>query len=472
MPVMITRAKKWLSDRFAAGPIYRNALHRKVAKGEWYFGDGATLTLLLVVLIVTGALMTLTYSPNADTAYESVRYLTYRQTLGWFIRGLHYWSAGMMVVMLFFHVFRQILLGGYKAPREGTWLIGVFLFFAVIFMSFSGYLLRWDDRAIHALRVATHMFYNIPWIGEHLVVFIQGGREIGSLTLTRLYGLHVVMVPGLILALVGYHLYLIIHHGTTSRSERAQPVRSADDQRALYKKDAESEKNGEIFYPETVAKSGVMAFLFFGLVLALTLIYGPAEIQQEANLHQTSQPMEEWWFWWYSALIALLPDVIAPGFVVVFPVVIFFAMVLLPFLDRGPYRGMKKRPWAVGFVVCAVIAILSLSSLRTQSPWTGWPLDEAPPVPEGIALSAGAEEGRLLFSRYGCNSCHSVSGHGRRVAVDISRIEGQMSREELFNYIRRPPKDVPMPSFDHMPEEHLERVVDYVLAAQTFPRES
>jgi len=92
--------------------------------------------------------------------------------------------------------------------------------------------------------------------------------------------------------------------------------------------------------------------------------------------------------------------------------------------------------------------------------------------PEGIALSAGAEEGRLLFSRYGCNSCHSVSGHGRRVAVDISRIEGQMSREELFNYIRRPPKDVPMPSFDHMPEEHLERVVDYVLAAQTFPRES
>jgi ubiquinol-cytochrome c reductase cytochrome b subunit len=468
---MFQKPLRWLSDRFAARPIWVHALRRRVAKGEWYFGDGATLTLLLVVLIVTGALMTLTYSPDVDSAHQSVRYLTEQQTLGWFIRGLHYWSAGLMVVMLFFHLFRQILLGGYKAPREGTWLVGVLLFFAVIFMSYSGYVLRWDERSVHSLRVATHMFYNIPWIGEELVVFIQGGREIGSLTLTRFYGLHVVIVPGLILALVGYHLYLVIHHGTTSRSERREPTASADAQRARYRRDAESEEDGEFFYPDTAAKSGVTAYLFFALVVVLAIVFGASEIQDEPNLDQTSFPAEEWWFAWYSALIALLPRAIAPGFVVLFPIVLFFALVLLPFLDRGPNRGLRKRPIAVAFVSCAVIALLVLTSLRQRSDWTGWPMDEPPPVPEGITLTEEAEYGRQLFARHSCNSCHAVAGHGRRVAIDLALVGGQMARADLVSYIRQPPEGVAMPPFDHLPPEELDRLVDYVLVAQTFPRE-
>ena len=466
---MKDRIGKWMMDRFGAGPVWRNVLRRRVARGKWYFGDGATLTVLLAILMLTGALMTLTYSSDVDSAHASVEYLTGTQVLGWFIRGLHYWSAGLMVVMLFFHLFRQILLGGYKAPREGTWLIGVLLFFAVLFMSFSGYLLRWDERSVAAIQVALHMFYNVPVIGEWLVVLVQGGREIGPLTLTRIYGLHVVIVPMLLLGLVAYHVYLVIDKGTTSPSEQEQDVHSAEEQRKLYHRDAESDDRGEYFYPETVGSSGLMAFAFVGLAIVLTLALGAPEILPEARPHVMSQPTEEWWFWWYSSLIALLPDFIAPGFVVVFPLVVFLALVLLPFLDRGPRRGMRRRPFAVTAVVLMVAALLVLSSMRRESKWTAWPLEDPPPLPPGVQLSEEAEAGRILFARNGCNSCHSVGGHGREVAIDLARLEPPRSREYLEAYIRQPPQGVAMPSYTHLPQEEIEHLAEYVLSAQTFP---
>lgn len=458
--------KKWFADRFGAGPIWRNVLYRRVPKTPWYFGDGSTLTLLFVVQVITGALMGMTYSPSIDGAYESVVYITTAQVLGWFIRGLHYWSAGSMVVMLLFHFFRQILLAGYKAPREGTWLIGVLLFFGVIFMAFTGYVLRWDERGITAIKVAMHMFYNTPLIGEWLVELIQGGREVGPLTLTRIYGLHVVVVPLILSALIGYHIYLVIHHGTVSVTEQKKDVETADEQRRVYEKDAHSEKHGEVFHPETTRDSGIMAISFVALAMILTVVLGPGKLMPEANLHERSFPMEEWWFWWYSSLIALLPESIAPGFVVIFPLVLFFGMVLLPFIDRSSKRG--TRPWAVAFVSLSVIAIIGLSALRSRSPWTGWPMEEPPPVPAGIKLTQAADEGRALFSSYGCNSCHAVGGHGRQVAVDMAAIR-RMSRAQLEAYILQPPPGVAMPSYDHMPQADLDRVVDFVLAAQTFP---
>jgi ubiquinol-cytochrome c reductase cytochrome b subunit len=467
---MSGKKRTWLADRFAAGPIWRNLLARRVPRTPWYFGDGATLMLLLVVQVVTGALMSLTYSPDINAAYDSVVYLTNKQVLGWFIRGVHYWAAGMMVVVLLFHLFRHIALGGYKAPREGTWLIGVLLFFAVLFMSFSGYLLRWDERSITAVQVSLHMMHNVPWIGDQLVVVAQGGQGIGPATLTRIYGLHVVIVPLIIFALVGYHLYLVIQHGTVTPSEQEQDVATAEKQRELYARDANSKDKGETFYPATASSSGLMAFSFFALVVILTLTLGPAELLPEATLARSTYPVEEWWFAWYSGLIAYLPESIAPGFVVVFPLVVFLGLVLLPFIDRGPKRGIRNRPYAAAFVALAVIAILVLSSLRMRSAWTACPMDEPPPVPAGVVLSEEAEQGRQLFATHGCNSCHAVGGHGREVAVDLAALPKLLSHAELKAFIRRPPEGVAMPTYEHLPPDELERLAAFVLAAQTFPR--
>jgi ubiquinol-cytochrome c reductase cytochrome b subunit len=468
----LSKWRDWLADRFAWGPIRQQALDRRVASGSWYYGDGATLLVLLGVQVVTGVTMVLTYSPHPDAAYQSVQYITEEQTLGWLVRGMHYWAAGLMVVMLFFHLFRQILVGGYKAPRQGTWLVGVGLFFAVLGMAYTGYLLRWDERAVTGIQVGLHMLYRVPWIGEAIVLFLQGGPELGAQTLTRIYAIHVMLIPLTLLFLLGYHLYLVMYHGVTSKTERERPVYSAEEQRKIYKEDAESTERGEVFYPDTAAKSGAMAMVVFGLAVLLALFAGPPQLQPEANLTERAFPAEEWWFWWYSSLIALLPPVIAPWFVVVFPIAVFLFLVLLPAIDRGPHRGIRNRPIAVLSVAACVVLLLYLTDLRRKSPWTGWPQPAPPKVPERVILTDEVERGRILFADYGCNTCHPVAGQGPRVGPDFAVRRGEWSRAEIRAYILHPPAGVPMPSYaGRLYGEDLERVVEFVHAAQTFPRE-
>lgn len=465
--------RAWVEDRFGLEEINRNVLSRPVPRTAWYHGDGATLLLLFGVLVGTGMVMTPTYTPHPDHAYASVEYITQEQVLGWFVRGLHYWAAGLMVVMLFFHLFRLILVAGYKSPREGTWLIGVVMFFLVLIMAFTGYVLRWDERALYALRVAQHTIWNLPGIGEWLVVFVQGGYEIGQRTLTRFYSVHVIFVPMLLLGLAGWHLYLVIARGVTSPAERRQPVKTAEEQKKLYHAVEEDPKQSQAFHPFTTARSGLMGVtvLAFAVVLALTL--GPAPLQPEANMVERAFPAEEWYFYWYSGLIALLPAWLAPWFVVFFPLVVFAILVLLPFVDRSPYRGMRKRPIAVGVVVVLVVGMLWLTDLRRRSPWTGWPRAEAPAVPAGVTLTPEAERGRQLFATYGCNTCHSVAGDGPRVATDLARVDELWSHEELRDWVLHPPAGVAMPSYEgRISEEDLQAVVEYVLVAQTFPLEA
>jgi quinol-cytochrome oxidoreductase complex cytochrome b subunit len=475
---VIQRCLEWLSHRFAWKPIQENLLDRRVPKTPWYYGDGATLMLLLTVLVVTGAVMGLTYSPTPDTAYESVQYITTQQTLGWFVRGLHYWAAGLMVVMLFFHLFRLLLVAGYKAPREGTWLIGTVLFFLVLAMSFTGYILRWDERAVHGVRVVLHMFNRVPVIGEPLVLLVQGGPETGAKTLQRMFAVHVIIIPMLLLLpLVAFHLYLVIVRGVTSPAERQQPVKTAAEQEALYIAQKNDPKTGEPFHPYTSGKSMMMALSVLALVVILTVTAGPAELHPEGNLVEPSMPSEEWWLWWYSGLIALLPPKLTPYFYVGFPLLLFLAMVALPFIDRSPNRGMRRRPFWVAFVIVCVLAILFLSDYRRRSPFTAWPDPEPPPVPPGVTLTEQAERGRILFARYGCNSCHPVAGHGPRVAPDIAHLDvprprsrAQIREVTLHGFYRD--GVMVMPGYEgRLSNDALERIVEFCHVAQTFPRE-
>ena len=454
-------------------PVFKeNVLQRRVPETPWYQGDGATLTTLLVVQIVTGITMTLYYSNGADYAYDSVRHITDQLTLGWLVRGIHYWTAGTMVVVMLLHVSRHLLLGGYKAPREGTWILGVFQFFLVLTMSFTGYVLRWDERAVYAARVVLNMFHHVPLIGDRLVMFIQGGHEMGSATLTRFFSVHIWIVPSVLVSLVFLHLYLVVIHGVTSKAERKTPVRTAKDQKKIYKEASRGEETGEWFYPITVFLTGTMAFLVFLIPFTLALVYGPREMFPEGNLIARSMPQEEWWFWWYSALIAQMPAAAAPSMQVAFPLVVFLGMVILPFLDRSPNRGLRKRPFWAAFVVVYLIGLLYLSDLRTRSPWTGWPDADPPGIPVGIVLSAESETGRMLFARYGCNSCHAVSGSGRQVGPDLARVDEPLSRDRLARFVLDPPEEVPMPGYrGRISKPDLDRVVDFVLVAQTFPRE-
>jgi ubiquinol-cytochrome c reductase cytochrome b subunit len=469
---MVSRMLRWVVDRFGLRPIWDHVLDRQVPKDPWYHGDGMALLVLLTVLVVTGIILALGYCPAMDEAYLSVEYITHQQTLGWYVRGLHYWSGGIMVVMLFLHFCRQVVNGGYKSPREATWLVGVVLLFLVLSTSLLGYILRWDERGLYGLRVLLAALRSTPLVGEDLVELVQGGGEITSLTLSRIFALHVVAIPLLLLLLVGYHVYLVILHGTTMQVEHVEPIETVEEQRELYKEHAEHPVTGEVFFPTAVMKISPWSIVVLTVAIGLTLAVGPQELLQPANLATESLAREEWWFAWYSALVALLPPAVAQTFQWLFPVAVFFVLILLPFVDRSPLRGWRNRPVATTLVVLLVLAILGLSWLRYQSPWTGQPAAEVPAVPSGVVLAADAEQGRQLFPQYGCTRCHSVAGSGKaRIGTDLAQLTHLYSEEELRRYILHPPDEVAMPSYaEHIHEEDLDDIVAFVLVAQTFQR--
>ena len=469
---MLSMALRWVVDRFGLRPIWDHVLNRNVPKDPWYHGDGMALLVLLTVLVITGVFLSMGYSPAVEEAYQSVEYITHQQTLGWFVRGLHYWSGGLMVVMLFLHVCRQLMLGGYKSPREATWLIGVMLLAIVLTTSLLGYVLRWDQRGYYGLRALLATFQNVPGVGERLVFLTQGGPEITSLTLSRMFALHVVLVPLLLILLVGYHVYLVILHGTTTLAERKEPIETVEEQRGLYHEQAEHPVKGEVFFPTAVIKISPWSIVALTLTIGLTLTFGPRELMAPASESVVSPVSEEWWFAWYSALVALLPPSVAPTFQWLIPVATFFGLALLPFVDRSPMRGWRNRPVASTLVILMVMAILALSWLRHRSPWTAHLAVNPPSIPHGVILAADAEQGRMLFQQYGCTSCHSVAGSGRsNVGTDLARMDRIYSQTELQQYILQPPPDVAMPGYaERISDEELERVVAFVLVAQTFRR--
>jgi ubiquinol-cytochrome c reductase cytochrome b subunit len=469
---MSSKPWRWVVDRFGLRPIWDHLLDRNVPKDPWYHGDGMALLVLLTVLVMTGVFLTMGYSPSVNEAYQSVQYITHQQTLGWFIRGLHYWSGGLMVVMLYLHICRQLVLGGYKSPREGTWLVGVILLALVLTTSLLGYVLRWDQRGYYGLRALLSGLQTVPVVGQKLVLLVQGGPEVTSLTLSRLFALHVVVIPLLLAIFVGYHVYLVILHGTTTLAERKEPIETVEEQRELYQAQAEHPAKGEVFFPTAVIKISPWSIIAVALAMGLSLVFGPRALMAPAGESSMTPVSEEWWFAWYSALLALLPPAIAPTFQWLLPIAVALCLGILPFVDRSPLRGWRNRPVPTALVVILTLGILALSWLRLQSAWNAISAAEPPATPEGVVLAPEAERGRELFQEFGCAACHSVAGSGKaKVGTDLARMESLYSQPELRQYILHPPDGVSMPSYaGRINDPDLDSIVAFVLVAQTYRR--
>ncbi len=180
--------------------------------------------------------MALYYSPSPDHAYDSVSYINNQAAMGNFIRGLHHWGASAMVVLVVLHMLRIIIMGAYKYPREVTWFVGVVLFVIVMAFGFTGYLLPWDEKAYWATTVGTNMAGTVPVIGGWILILLRGGTELGAVTLTRFYALHVLVLPMIALMFVAAHLYLVVRLGISAPPEkiesRKQSVTPDDGRRA------------------------------------------------------------------------------------------------------------------------------------------------------------------------------------------------------------------------------------------------
>ncbi len=183
-----------------------------------------TLT-CFAVQILTGILLSLVYVPSAAEAYQSLLHLNFNQPLGWFIRGIHYWGSNLMVLIMFLHMTQVFLWGAFKYPRELTWLSGCVLMFLVLGMAFSGQVLRFDTDSYWGVGIGAAVFGRIPVSAIALVNLLLGGPIIGNESLTRFFALHVFVLPGGILALIGMHLRLVLSKGINEVPEPGVLVR-------------------------------------------------------------------------------------------------------------------------------------------------------------------------------------------------------------------------------------------------------
>jgi ubiquinol-cytochrome c reductase cytochrome b subunit/menaquinol-cytochrome c reductase cytochrome b subunit len=208
----------WLDERTSLTGAGRWMLFRKVPKGtNWYYTLGSATLFAFLSQAVTGVFLAMYYRPDATGgAYESIRHITNNVFLGAFVRGMHLWGASVMVVLVFLHMGRTFLWGAYKYPRELNWVIGVTLLILTMVMALTGYLLPFDQRAYWATVVATNITATGPIVGPYLADFLRAGPEFEATTLSRFYSIHMLIVPGLIAALIGAHLYLVAKLGTTA----------------------------------------------------------------------------------------------------------------------------------------------------------------------------------------------------------------------------------------------------------------
>ena len=178
----------------------------------WYFLGGITLFLFLIQ-IATGILLLLYYRPSANEAFESVQYITTQVRFGWLVRSIHSWSANLMIFTAFAHMFSVLFLRAYRKPRELTWVTGVVLLFLALGFGFSGYLLPWNTLAFFATKVGSEVAGQVPIIGPWIMVFLRGGPDVTGATLTRFFGFHVAVLPGIATLLLGVHVALVQRFG-------------------------------------------------------------------------------------------------------------------------------------------------------------------------------------------------------------------------------------------------------------------
>ncbi len=207
--------KKTIRDQLdRSSPEHTNPLKHPSA---FLYCFGGITAFIILLLFLTGLFLVIYYVPSPDHAYDSIQYIISTVTLGWLLRGIHFWGASAVVIMVVLHMLRVYFHGAYKNPREMNWIAGVLLLLIVLAFSFTGYLLPWAQRAYWATSVGTSMISLVPFIGDYLLKLARGGAEVGSTTLVRFYAIHIGFLPAILMLLLGLHFLMVRKQGISRR---------------------------------------------------------------------------------------------------------------------------------------------------------------------------------------------------------------------------------------------------------------
>ena len=428
--------------------LLRTALDEPIPGGAslaYVFGSG--LLFLFLSQLITGMFLVLYYVPTADHAHTTIAYITKEVTSGSFIRSIHAYGSSAIIIVLLLHVTQTFLYGSYKAGRKLLWLAGCVLFALMLGMSFTGYLLPWDQKAYFATTVGTNILTYIPFVGNSLKSLLRGGTEMGTLTLSRFFVLHVFLIPAFIFGFVAIHVFLFRKAGA------AGPIQGEPE---------ELKKSTELFYPKQVLFDIAFAMLII-VGLGLLAHYSPVDLGPKANPADTQYvPRPEWYYipvfqwlkYWESGL-AIVGILVIPAFV-------GLLFVGLPFLDQRPERRPWKRPVAVTIYAFIFIGLGALGAISHRNDlrdpaiapqlakqradvaaFMNKPFEPELAGPSLVAALVAltnpeAAKGKKVFDQEGCAECHGEDLAGTSAGPTLVGVGDKYDSVKLEKVLKEP----------------------------------
>jgi ubiquinol-cytochrome c reductase cytochrome b subunit len=429
---------RWLDARLQIGSTVAEVAGHPVPRSSaswWYIFGSATLVVFMLQ-VVTGICLATVYTPAANRAWDSLIYLNYQQPLGWYLRALHGWGSNFMVALMFVHMIQVFLFGAYKFPRELTWVAGCTLLLCTLGMAFTGQVLRFDQNAYWGLGIGASIAGRTPIIGAAVVHLILGGPIIAGETLSRFFALHVFVIPGLLIAFVGLHLYLVLRLGI---NEWPMPGRIVRRDSYLQQYQELVHKDGEPFMPYAAQKDLVFAGLIILSLLVVAAIAGPIgpNGQPDPTIIQTV-PRPDFFFLWLFSLFALLPPWTETVLMLTGPVAVIGLLFALPFISPTGEKSWRRRPFSVVVVILAVTMVGTLTWLGTFSPWSPV-MDAWSSVPTPIDYVKGRTplelQGALLVQSKQCRNCHSLGGEGGMRGPALDDTATRLTRDQIVRQI-------------------------------------
>jgi quinol-cytochrome oxidoreductase complex cytochrome b subunit len=376
-------------------------VNRHSLRASYSLGLGLISLYLFLILIVTGVLLMFYYVPSTEKAYDIMKDLQYVVSAGLVIRNMHRWAAHLMVLFVLLHMCRVFYTGAYKRPREFNWVIGVGLFLLTLGLSFTGYLLPWDQLAFWAITVGTNIASYAPVIGLKLKYLLLGGNVVGQEALTRFYALHVIVLPAAALLMVAIHLWRVRKDGGLSRPDEPGDIVQQMDLKQLPTNKSYGlmelargttpqvgqNPEDEVFsWPHLVFRELLLFLLVTAVVLFLAIFWN-APLEEFANpIHPPNPAKAPWYFLGLQELVsysAFWGGVVVPGLLVT-------VLMLLPYMDRqhqgvGRWFARERMVANTIFSFCLVIAVvLTIIGTFFRGPNWGWvvPWEQPPAITE------------------------------------------------------------------------------------------
>jgi len=355
----------WINKRIPAESFVRSQLLDYYAPKNfniWYF-FGSLALLILVMQLLTGIVLTMFYKVGEATAFDSVEYIMREVNYGWLIRYLHSTGASAFFLVIYLHMFRGLLYGSYKAPRELLWLFGMVIYLALMAEAFMGYVLPWGNMSFWAAQVIINLFGTIPAVGPGLVEWIRGDYGIADATLNRFFSLHVGAIPLVLLLLVALHLVALREVGSNNPDGIEIKAKRGADGKPL---------DGIPFHPYYTVKDFVGIGVFF-VLFAIVVFFVPTlgGLFLESANFELANPMSTpehiapvWYFTPYYAILRAVPSQRMGALLMLLAVVSFL---FLPWLDRSPVKSMRYRGWiSRSALVSFAVSFVALGYLGLQ----------------------------------------------------------------------------------------------------------